>query len=359
MISYKIRSTSLLNLINDIRNGLLVPDAYFQRNLVWRDIHKKDFIKTILLGYPFPQIFISRGKVDVERMATISCIVDGQQRTNAVTEFITDKFDVDSKFYSDLTEDEKSSFLKYDVAIIELDLDNNDPKVKDIFQRINRTSNSLTAIEKLASEYATSDFMLTAKLLCDQIDLQYKENDEELKEDPNIPGYFLEWAKTRKVSKFNELFVNKGIFNAREISRKNNLMHVLNIMSSVMGPLYNRNEKAVSNLSEYTVGFIPDLANPLIENLEKCADLILKLKFNKKSIYLSKPGLFSLIVALYPFIKENKVFDNTELKRSLDRLEDNQPAEFRLSMTEALNNRAQRSTRHNSIHDAIKSVVTN
>lgn len=357
MISYKIRSTSLLNLINDIRNELLVPDAYFQRNLVWRDIHKKDFIKTILLGYPFPQIFISRGKVDVEKMATVSCIVDGQQRTNAVTSFINDEFDVDGRFYSQLTEDEKSSFLKYDVAIIELDLDNNDAKVKDIFQRINRTSNSLTAIEKLASEYATSDFMLTAKLLSDQIDPLSKDNEDDLKEDPNIPNYFYEWAKTKKTSKFRELFVSKGIFNAREIARKNHLMHILNIMSSVMGPLYGRNEKAVENLSDYTTGFIPELANEIVDNLETCAEVILRLKISKKSIYMNKTGFFSLVVALYPFIKQGAALDSDKLKTALDDLEVNQPGEFRLAMTEALNNRPQRSIRHEYIHRAIASAI--
>ncbi|WP_139045254.1 DUF262 domain-containing protein, partial [Pseudomonas amygdali] len=79
MVEYRVRSVSLLNLVNDIRAGRLIPDAYFQRNLVWRDVHKREFIKTILLGLPFPQIFISKGKVDVKTMSTVSCIVDGQQ----------------------------------------------------------------------------------------------------------------------------------------------------------------------------------------------------------------------------------------------------------------------------------------
>lgn len=57
MIEYRVRSISLLNLVNDIRQGRLIPDAYFQRNLVWREVHKRDFIETILKGYPFPQIF--------------------------------------------------------------------------------------------------------------------------------------------------------------------------------------------------------------------------------------------------------------------------------------------------------------
>ena len=195
MIDYRVRSVSLLNLVNDVRKEILIPDAYFQRNLVWREIHNKDFIKTILLGYPFPQIFISKGKVDVAKMSTVSCIVDGQQRTNAILKFIENKYDVDGKFYRDLTQDEQSDFLKYEVAVIELDLENDDPKVQEIFQRINRTSNSLTIIEKMASEFSTSDYMLVAKLLGDQIDLESEKNNEDFKEDPNIPIEFFIWAR--------------------------------------------------------------------------------------------------------------------------------------------------------------------
>ncbi|MEW9150762.1 DUF262 domain-containing protein [Acinetobacter indicus] len=60
-------------------------------------MHKKDFIETILTGYPFPQVFISKGKIDLVNRISTSCIVDGQQRCNAIQEFIEDKFTVDWK----------------------------------------------------------------------------------------------------------------------------------------------------------------------------------------------------------------------------------------------------------------------
>lgn len=199
-------------MVNDVKKGRLIPDAYFQRNLVWRDLHNKDFIKTILLGYPFPQIFISKGKIDVASMSTISCIVDGQQRTNAIIKFIDNQYEVEGKFYNDLTEEEKSNFLKYEVAVIELDLENDDPKVQEIFQRINRTSNSLSIIEKMASEYSTAEYMLVAKLLANEIELDFNATQEDLREDPNIPKEFFVWAKKQKVNKFQSLMTEKGIF---------------------------------------------------------------------------------------------------------------------------------------------------
>ncbi|MEX5928018.1 DUF262 domain-containing protein [Providencia hangzhouensis] len=49
--------------MNDIESGRLVTNPFFQRNLVWRDFHKQEFIKTILLGYPFPHVFCLKVKL--------------------------------------------------------------------------------------------------------------------------------------------------------------------------------------------------------------------------------------------------------------------------------------------------------
>jgi len=354
MIDYRVRSVSLLNLVNDIRAGRLIPDAYFQRNLVWREVHKIDFIKTILLGLPFPQIFISKGRVDVEAMSTISCIVDGQQRTNAIVEFIDDCFAVDGKFYKDLSERDKSEFLKYEVAVIELDLENNDPKVQEIFQRINRTSNSLTTIEKMASEYSTSYFMLVAKLLADQIDLDRSGLDD-FREDPNIPDEFYVWAKSKKVSKFNQLVTKKGVFTPREISRKVHLMHVLNIMSSFLLGFYNRNEKAMENLNDYAEVFSE--RDEVVDVLEKAADVVLKLRFKSKSYFLNKANIYSLIVAVAQAIREGCRIDVDSLRSELDKFEADLPDEYKLAAAEAVNSTRARQLRNTYISPIVRQAT--
>lgn len=354
MVSYKVRSVSLLNLVNDIRSNRLIPDAYFQRNLVWREIHNKEFIQTILLGFPFPQIFISKGKVDVNTMTTVSCIVDGQQRSNAILRFIDGDFDVDGRYYDDLSDSEKSVFLKYEVAVIELDLENNDPKVQDIFQRINRTSNSLTTIEKMASEYATSDYMLTAKLLCDLISLTAKDNDD-FREDPNIPDIFYEWAATKKVSKFIQLTTKKGIFTQRDLSRKVHLMHVLNIMTTVLAGFFNRNEKAVENLNDYTTSF--DNKDSIVDLLELTAEIIIKLKLKTKSYWFNKSNIFSLIVAIANSIKDGKNIEIQKLSNELNIFESNIPAEYKLAATESVNNRKERVIRNDYVEALINASL--
>ncbi|MDR6803137.1 hypothetical protein J2Y45_000407 [Dyadobacter sp. BE34] len=348
MVDYRVRSVSLLNLVNDIRNELLIPDAYFQRNLVWREIHNKDFIKTILLGFPFPQIFISKGKVDVINMTTVSCIVDGQQRSNAIIKFIENEFDVDGRYFDNLSPDEKSAFLKYEIAVIELDIENDDPKVQQIFQRINRTSNALTVIEKLASEYSVSEYMLVAKLLSDQIDLNGNEQDyEDFREDPNIPKSFYTWARAQKVSKFVSLIVDKNIYNPRDIARKVHLMHVLNMMTSVLAGFFNRNELSMRFLEDYTVDFVEK--ELVVSKLERSADIILKLKLKVKSYWHNKANIFSLIVALANNLDDIDMSKLEDFKNALAEFEADIPADFRLAATEAVNNKKERELRDDKI----------
>ncbi|NOT59904.1 MAG: DUF262 domain-containing protein [Acidobacteria bacterium] len=354
MIEYRVRSISLLNLVNDIHSGRLIPDAYFQRNLVWRDVHKRDFIKTILAGLPFPQFFISKGKVNVETMSTVSCIVDGQQRTDAIVSFIDGQLDVDGKKYVDLSEAQKSDFLKYEIAVIELDLENDDPKVQDIFQRINRTSNSLTFVEKLASQYSTSEFMLVAKLLSDHISLDRTDQDD-IREDPNIPTEFFAWAMAKNTKNFVKLINEKGVFNSHEIARKTNLMHVLNIMSTIIGGFSNRNEKAIEHLDDYAQEF--KAKDELIAQLERAAEFILKMGLRGKSYWLNKANIFSLIIAVVNAQKNGVNLNPQAVKLALEVFESSVPSDYKLAATEAVNNTRTRQLRNKYLEELLRSTV--
>ncbi|CRI58045.1 DUF262 domain-containing protein [Pseudomonas sp. CCOS 191] len=342
MIEYRVRSVSLVTLVNEIKAKRLIPDAYFQRNLVWREIHKKDFIKTILLGLPFPQIFISKGKVDVDTMQATACIVDGQQRTNAILDFINGFFEVSGKYYQDLTNEEKSEFLKYEVAVIELDLENDNPKIIEIFQRINRTSNSLTTIEKAATQYASSEYMCVAKLMTDE--LYFPEAVEsELHIDPNVPSEFIDWAKKQKVQKIQKLMLEKGVFTPRELSRKVHLMHVLNIMSAIISGYFNRNEKTNDLLDDYAFEF--DEKESIVQLMNKSAEIILSTKWNAKSYWLNKANIFTLMVILSNAINDGLKISPTKLVENLKDLEEKLPDDYKLAASEAVNSTRARSLR--------------
>lgn len=355
MIPYQIRSVQLLNLVRDIKNGNLITNAYFQRNLVWREVHKKDLIKTILDGYPFPLIFISKGEIDVNEMISTSCVVDGQQRANAIVCFINNDFSVDGKYFRDFNEQEKSEFFKYEIPVCELDIKNTDSRVLDIFQRINRTSDSLTAIEKKASEYGASYFMLVCQFLCEQIEVDTSEIDgEDFKLDPNIPNEFLIWAQENEIKckNFQNLITDKRIFSIREISRKVNLQYTLNIVSTYLGGFYNRNDKVDEYLENYLIDF--DIKNEVLNAFDRTAKFYLELEIDDKSIWFNKANMFSLFIALLKF-KNIYDLDKCLLDTMLNGFteKDVYENEYRIAAKEGTNNLKERRIRNDIIMNEI------
>lgn len=356
-IDYKIRANQLLNYVNDINAGRLVTNPFFQRNLVWREIHKKEFIETILLGYPFPQIFLSKGKIDLEKKISVASIVDGQQRTNAITEFLEDKFNVNGKFFSELTDAERESFYKYEIAFIELDLENDSPQVQEIFQRINRTSNSLTGIEKKASEYNSSEYMLVCQLLTDH--LNYVENEDEdedeeivnIRSNPYITDDFKSWSKTIKISNYKKIITNDSIFTPNEMAKKVNLMYTINLVTTFLCGIYNRNERAWEFADIYKDKFKEK--DDVVKVFEKTSIIFNQLKLTKKSIWHKKANFFSLFLVLANLIKIGETFNIEKLKNILNNFEPSE--EYKLAAKEGVNNLKERTLREKTI----KSLVTN
>ncbi len=353
MIKYQIRSRELLDLVNDCKNKRLIISPYFQRDLVWRELHKVDFIKTIIDGFPFPQIFIARGKIDVEKMTSISCIVDGQQRMNSINEYVQDKFEVYGKKFSEFTAKEKEVFLKYEVPIIDLDLSEDDPAIVEIFKRVNRTFYSLSKIEKLATEYSPSEYMLVAKILSNQLSL---DDDEEAptKRDPNVPSEFYNWAEKQKVKDYQKWLLKSNIFTNYEISRKVPLMFTMNIMSTLIGGIFNRNELTEDYLNQYTDNF--NCKNEVIKEFELTASKILKLKIKSNSYFSNKANAFSLFIALSKFSSSSSV-NYEKLKYLLDSFELNTPVEYALAAREAVNNKRERGIRDSAILQLLEAAT--
>ena len=110
---------SILELYQMMRDGSLVLQPSFQRKLVWNNKHKENFIQTILMGLPFPEIYLSDGEIDLENMKSKTLVVDGQQRMNTIYQYITNDEELvlkNTKRFNQLTEEEKQDFLDYPVG---------------------------------------------------------------------------------------------------------------------------------------------------------------------------------------------------------------------------------------------------
>jgi predicted RNA-binding Zn ribbon-like protein len=185
---------------------------------------------------------------------------------------------------------------------------------------------------------------LHAKLLANEIELDFNATQEDLREDPNIPKEFFVWAKKQKVNKFQSLMTEKGIFTSRDIARKVHLMHILNMMSTVLTDFFNRNEKTTSLLNDYGIDFYDK--DEIISKFEKTAETILKLKLKQKSIWYNKSNSYSLIIALAKLGDEIDYLDIEKLKSNLEQFEQNIPVDFKLASTEGVNNKKERELRN-------------
>jgi len=358
MSQYKVRSRDLVDLVNDINGDALILSPFFQRKLVWRRAHQVDFIKTILLGYPFPEIFISRGTLDVETRKSVSCIVDGQQRMNAIREFINNEFDVDGKLYSDLTQSEKEQFLKYEIAIIDLDLAQEDPQIIEIFTRLNRTFYALSTIEKYSTEYGSSEFMLVAKMLCGELQDEglpaHNVAPDLVSKDPNIAKDFVAWANEKQISEFRQLLLDSPIFTKYEIARQVHLMFTLNLMATFLVGIYGRNEQVVPHLETYSNGF--DLRDELIERLERTAKTVNRLKLPRTSDWFSKSNIFSLVVAIDANYDDVPVRLGRDARQKFIDFLEQVPEDYALAGREAVNNKRERRLRNAYVAGIIASL---
>lgn len=77
---------------NGFKDGTLVVDRTYQRKTVWGVKDNIRLIETILLKLIIPEIFLWDFDTDPNNGATITHIVDGQQRINAIFDFIAGKY---------------------------------------------------------------------------------------------------------------------------------------------------------------------------------------------------------------------------------------------------------------------------
>ncbi|MGE6259777.1 DUF262 domain-containing protein [Heyndrickxia sporothermodurans] len=143
-------------------NGVLVVDESYQRRKVWNETDKIRLIETILIGYIVPSLYLWDAETDPTTGQTITHIVDGQQRVNAIVDFIEGEFsllkssltqlDITEKYsnkrFDELTEKDKVNIWSYNIPVVQLSEVDNVETIKSIFYRLNLTDYNLRAQEK-------------------------------------------------------------------------------------------------------------------------------------------------------------------------------------------------------------------
>ncbi len=83
---------TIADFAEQVRNRQIVVNPTYQRtDKVWPTSAKSNLIDTILNGYPIPKLIISQA-TDLDTRQTRKEVVDGQQRTAAIIEFLNNRY---------------------------------------------------------------------------------------------------------------------------------------------------------------------------------------------------------------------------------------------------------------------------
>lgn len=247
-------------LLTSIRDGTLEPRPEFQRRLVWTNKHKQDFIRTVLLKYPFPEIYIAAGNVNHDTGEGTEMLVDGQQRLTTLLQYFGGSTNLrlgDVRPYAELTPEEKLAFLEYEVVVRDLGQKSIE-EIKEVFTRINSTKYSLNAMEIHNARY----------------DGEFKKFGEKLSE--------------------HDFFDRHRVFKANDIRRMGGLVFCLTIAITLLSAYFNREDSIEEFLAKYNDDF-PD-SDELDARIQRVFDTIESWEIDQDCRAWKKADLLNLIV---------------------------------------------------------------
>lgn len=275
-------SLKVRQLITLTKDEKLVPNPEFQRRLVWTSIDKMKFIDTILRNYPFPEIYVANGPVNLETGEGQQLLVDGQQRVTTIVGYFQGDSTTSGSLvppYSALDEEQKKEFLNYDVAV--RDLGSIPPgEIIEVFRRINSTRYSLNEIEVNNAVYAGA-LMQFASGLSD-----------------------------------HDFFDDNKVFRATDIKRMGDVRFVLLLTITMLDGYFNRDDAFEKYLSDYNEDF--PMREEIAGRIIRVMDFITECGFLRTSRIWKRSDLFTAMTSIDNLLQNGMTPTPSE---ALDRME--------------------------------------
>lgn len=120
----------------------------YQREFVYKDNQRDEVIRTVMRGLPLNVMYWCRTGEDTYE------VLDGQQRTISLCEYVDGTFSVDDKYFYNLPSDQQDKILDYELFVYVCD--GTDSEKLDWFKIINIAGERLTDQELRNAVYAGS-----------------------------------------------------------------------------------------------------------------------------------------------------------------------------------------------------------
>jgi len=249
---------------------------------VWTREDKNHFLDSILRGYPFPEIYLADGDVDLDSGAGAQLLVDGLQRVNTMIQY----FDGDPDLvlttvpsYRDLSKDDKTSYLQYEVAVRDLGVVTKSELI-EVFKRINATKYALIEMEINNAVYH---------------------------------GALKQFAKRISEDAF---FERHRVFNSTDYRRMGDLRYALQLIITMISGYFNRDDAFQSYLERFNDEFPAE--DEVSDRIGRTFDFIEECNFSRKSRVWRKADLLTLIVELDRLMMEGVNLQPSEVLQNID-----------------------------------------
>lgn len=251
------------------RGEISVNRDYQRTDKVWPAGARSFLIETIILGYPVPKLSL-RQVTDVKSRSTRKEIVDGQQRSRAIADYLEDAFPIkrkgapanlDGRRYSELDEDDQHKFLDYGLAV-DLFVGASNEEIREVFRRINSYTVPLNAEEKRHSSFQ-GDF---------------------------------KWFIHRLTRSYADTLVGLGVFKERQLSRLADAKLFTEITHALINGIQTTKERELTALYEqFDAAFPDELA--IEQRFGDAFDLLLAIPSLQNSELVKPHQFYSLFLA--------------------------------------------------------------
>lgn len=294
-MSPSVTNPTVADIYQSIQSGRLILAPDFQRKFVWTHDHQESFLDTIINGYPFPEIYVCQGDIDVAALKTTQQVIDGQQRLTTIKRYIDgvmDKPYTKIPAYKDLG-NRVTAFLSYKIVVRDIG-QVDDGVVREIFRRINLTKFKLEDVEIHNAVYDGA-FIQTAKSLLNVAQLEkygvFHESEFTRMADLHFllltmstiecGGYFPEDTEVeRRIVANNEEYINSEKMTST-VERTFKTIEELGLPEDSMWFRKSNFFTMVVEIAKH----IDSLPQDLLNKLEKLEDLVMANKKNQDSPY--------------------------------------------------------------------------
>lgn len=135
-------------------SGRLDIRPKYQREFVYKDKQRDEVIYSIIKEFPLNVMYW------IEKEDGMFEVLDGQQRTISICEYVAGNFSINNKAFHNLTETEKNQILDYKLLIYFCK--GNDKEIQDWFKIINIAGEKLTD-QELRNAIYTGEWLTDAK----------------------------------------------------------------------------------------------------------------------------------------------------------------------------------------------------